>query len=194
MPVADGFDLNQNRQLPTESLPEGDAARADDVDRIVAAWQALHPELDDAPLQVFSRISRIAWLQENLRRDVFAKQGLDSWEFDVLSALRRSGEPFELTPRGLIQETLVTSGTMTTRLDKLEARGLVRRRRAEGDGRSVLVRLSEEGIAMADAAILALVDAEQRLLAELTVEQTSEMGDGLRSLLRSFEESSGDRA
>ena len=172
--------------------PAQSARMVDDVDRIAAAWQALHPGLDATPLQVFSRISRIARLQESLRRSVFAEQGLDGWEFDVLSALRRSGEPFELTPRDLIQETFVTSGTMTTRLHKLEVRHLVRRRRAEGDGRSVLVRLSEEGIRLADAAILALVEAEQKLLNSLTEEQTADMGDGLRCLLRSFAQFDAD--
>lgn len=159
----------------------------DEVDRIVRAWQQLQPDLNSTPLHVFSRISRIAWIQENLRRDVFAKVGLDGWEFDVLSALRRAGEPFQLTPRLLIQETLVTSGTMTTRLDKLQARGLVTRARAPEDGRSVVVQLSAEGIRLADEAISALMDAEQEFLDALPAGAQEQMGDALRSLLLALE-------
>jgi len=86
----------------------------DEVDDLVAAWRDQRPDLDVAPLQVLSRVSRLARHLDIARRGAFAAHGLESWEFDVLSALRRAGPPFQLTPGALLRATLVTSGTMTT--------------------------------------------------------------------------------
>lgn len=97
----------------------------DEVDRIVAAWRRARPDLDVAPLQVFSRITRIARMLDLARRRAFARHGIEGWEFDVLSALRRAGEP--LTPGRLIADTLVSSGTMTNRIDRMVDHGLVSR-------------------------------------------------------------------
>src|SRR5579859_2381974 len=92
----------------------------DEVDELVAAWQAQRPDLDVEPLHVLSRISRLARHLDIARRGAFADHGLEAWEFDVLSALRRQGPPFQLSPGALIRATLVTSGTMTNRIDRLE--------------------------------------------------------------------------
>ena len=97
----------------------------DEVDDLVAAWREQRPDLDVAPLQVLSRVSRLARHLDIARRGAFAAHGLESWEFDVLSALRRAGPPFQLTPGALLRATLVTSGTMTNRIDRLAAAGLV---------------------------------------------------------------------
>src|SRR6201984_1717683 len=99
----------------------------DEVDDLVPAWRRQRPDLDVAPLQVLSRVSRLARHLDIARRGAFASHGLEAWEFDVLSALRRAGPPFQLTPGALLRATLVTSGTMTNRIDRLAAAGLVRR-------------------------------------------------------------------
>src|SRR5690606_31482686 len=91
----------------------------DEVDRLVAAWRAERPDLDVEPLQVLSRISRLAKHLDRARRAVFAEHDLEPWEFDVLTALRRAGPPYELSPGALLRATLVTSGTMTNRIDRL---------------------------------------------------------------------------
>ena len=97
----------------------GQALR-DEVDDLVAAWQAQRPDLDVEPLQVLSRVSRLARHLDRARRDAFAGHGLEPWEFDVLAALRRQGPPYQLSPGALLRITLVTSGTMTNRIDRLE--------------------------------------------------------------------------
>ncbi len=98
----------------------------------------------------------------------FSSHGVESWEFDVLAALRRAGAPYELSPGRLLRETLVTSGTMTNRVDRLVGRGLVQRFPDPADRRGVLVRLTPEGKATVDGAFEALLDAERDLLADLS--------------------------
>src|SRR3712207_149681 len=118
---------------------------ADEVDVIAAAWLTERPDLDVAPLHILSRISRLAQLLDSRRAQAFAAHGLASHEFDVLAALRRSGQPYELTPGQLIEATHVTSGTMTNRLDRLAERNLVTRRAHPEDGRQLLVGLTSLG-------------------------------------------------
>src|SRR5690606_12018244 len=114
----------------------------DEVDRIVAAWRRERPDLDPEPLHVFSRISRLARHLELARRAAFASRGLEPWAFDVLSALRRAGAPYELTPGVLMSQTLVSSGTMTNRIDRLVARRPARRpANAHGAVRPLLSRV-----------------------------------------------------
>ena len=117
----------------------------DEVDRITAAWQRERPDLDVSPLQVLSRVSRLARHLDLARRQAFAAHDLETWEFDVLAALRRAGAPYSLSPGQLGTETLVTSGTMTNRIDRLEDRGLVRREPDPSDRRGVRVVLTDEG-------------------------------------------------
>src|SRR4051794_16485375 len=95
----------------------------DEVDRLVEAWHRERADLDLRPMHVLSRISRLSHHLDRARRQAFAEHALESWEFDVLAALRRAGEPYELSPGRLIKETLVTSGTMTNRVDRLPQRG-----------------------------------------------------------------------
>src|SRR6201992_905984 len=125
----------------------------DEVDDRVAAWRDQRPDLDVAPLQVLSRVSRLARHLDIARRGAFAAHGLESWEFDVLSALRRSGPPCQLPPGRLLRATLVTSGTMTNRIDRLAAAGLVSREPDPRDRRGVLVTLSDRGQAAVDAGV-----------------------------------------
>ena len=160
---------------------------ADDVDRIVEAWRRERPDLDVAPLQVFSRVSRLARRLDLDRAQAFAQHHLEGWEFDVLSALRRAGEPYELSPGQLIRQTLVTSGTMTNRVDRLERRGLVGRSPDPTDRRGVIVRLTPEGQQAVDAAMADLLDRERTLLAELSSTDHDELAAMLRRLLSPFE-------
>src|SRR5580693_7452680 len=104
-----------------------DAQPRDEVDDLVSAWHAERPDLNVEPLQVMSRVTRLARHTDRARRAAFAAHGLQGWEFDVLAALRRHGPPYQLSPGALLRATLVTSGTMTNRVDRLVAAGLVAR-------------------------------------------------------------------
>ena len=158
----------------------------DEVDDLVEAWGRERGDLDLAPVEVFSRISRLARHLDLARRDAFTAHGIESWEFDVLAALRRAGAPYELSPGRLLRETLVTSGTMTNRVDRLTARGLVERLPDPRDRRGVLVRLTIEGKAAVDGAFEALLAAEAALLADLPDRERTRLAGLLRSLLAPF--------
>src|SRR5690348_16740149 len=160
----------------------GQALR-DEVDDLVAAWHAERPDLDVKPLQVLSRVSRLARHLDRARRTAFADHGLEPWEFDVLAALRRQGPPYELSPGALLRTTLVTSGTMTNRVDRLEQAGLVRRRPDPEDKRGVLVTLTAAGQTRADAALADLLESEQALLSPLPAASRQALAGLLRTLL-----------
>jgi DNA-binding MarR family transcriptional regulator len=160
----------------------------DEVDRIVASWRRERPDLDVAPLEVLSRVGRLARHLDRRRREAFTLTGIESWEFDVLAALRRAGEPYELSPSQLMAQTLVTSGTMTTRVEKLAARRLVdRARRESGDRRGVRVRLTTKGRAAVDAAFERLLEHERTLLGALTESERAELAAMLRTLVLPFD-------
>lgn len=163
----------------------------DEVDRILDAWAAERPDLNTTPLAVLSRVTRIAAHLAAVRRSAFAASSLEPWEFDVLSALRRAGQPYELSPGELLRETLVTSGTMTTRIDKLTARHLVARRADPRDGRSRRVRLTARGRGTVDAALERLVAVEQELLAPLGAADRERTADLLRTLALRIEGTPG---
>lgn len=155
----------------------------DEVDRLVEAWQRERPDLDVAPMQVLSRVSRLSHHLDRARRESFNDHGLESWEFDVLAALRRAGTPYELSPGRLIKETLVTSGTMTNRVDRLAARGLVGRRTDPKDGRGILVSLTAKGRIAVDAAIADLLTAERDILAGVSDDEQDQLAGLLRRLI-----------
>ncbi|KGM13956.1 MarR family winged helix-turn-helix transcriptional regulator [Cellulomonas bogoriensis] len=159
----------------------------DEVDRIVEAWQRERPDLDVAPLAVLSRVSRLARHLDHARRGAFARHELELWEFDVLSALRRAGEPYQLSPGALVTQTLVTSGTMTNRIDRLAARGLVERLPAPADRRGVLVRLTAAGRTRVDGALEDLLRVERGLLGGLAVEDRETLATLLRVLVAPFD-------
>jgi DNA-binding MarR family transcriptional regulator len=168
-------------------VPAADGEPRDEVDELVVAWRAQRPDLDVEPMQVLSRVSRLARHLDIARRGAFAGHGLEAWEFDVLSALRRAGPPFQLTPGALLRATLVTSGTMTNRIDRLAAAGLVRREPDPRDRRGVLVTLSELGQAAVDAALTDLLNREQSLLAGLDAGERGTLASLLRTLLAPFD-------
>lgn len=162
-------------------------AKRDEVDQIVDAWRRERGDLDVGPLQVLSRVTRLARLLDQARGSAFADHGLDGWEFDVLSALRRVGAPYELSPGALVQQTLVTSGTMTNRVDRLESRGLVERHPAPKDRRGVLVRLTAAGRDAVDAAMVELLEHERAILAHLPRRDRDTLAGSLRTLLSAVE-------
>ena len=160
-----------------------DGGVLDEVDLIVDAWRRERPDLDVAPLHVLSRVGRLAAVLDERRANAFVEHGLQGHEFDVLSVLRRSGEPFELTAGELATLTHVTSGTMTSRLDRLSARGFVTRHPDPADGRIVRVRLSAAGRARVDDAFAALLDGERELLSVLPSAERDQLAGALRRLL-----------
>lgn len=164
----------------------------DEVDDIVDAWRAQRPDLDAEPLHVLSRISRLGRHLDRARRNAFAAHGLESWEFDVLSALRRQGEPYQMTPGALLRATLVTSGTMTNRIDRLAGAGLVRRQPDPHDKRGVLVTLTGRGMAKADDALADLLCRERTLLADLDGRDATTLAGLLRILLAPFDAAQPD--
>ena len=158
----------------------------DEVDALIEAWERERSDLDLSAVAVFSRISRLAHHLDRARREAFTAHSIEPWEFDVLAALRRAGTPYELSPGRLIRETLVTSGTMTNRVDRLAARGLVERHPDPDDRRGVIVRLTREGKAAVDGAFGARVAAEAELLAGLPERDRTRLAGLLRTLLAPF--------
>ncbi|WP_067435566.1 MarR family winged helix-turn-helix transcriptional regulator [Nocardioides jensenii] len=158
----------------------------DEVDDLVDAWARERADLDLGPVEVFSRIGRLARHLDLARRTAFNEHGIESWEFDVLAALRRAGGDYELSPGRLIKETLVTSGTMTNRVDRLAARGLVERLPDPNDRRGVLVRLTPEGRSTVDGAFAALLESERELLGDLSARDRKQLADTLRRLMAPF--------
>ena len=164
------------------------------MDSLVAAWQRERPDLDVSPMQVLSRVSRLARHLDRQRSAAFSAYGLESWEFDVLAALRRAGAPYQLSPGQLLRETMVTSGTMTNRVDRLAARRLVARESHPEDRRGILVTLTGTGKQTVDAALADLLTAEEDILAGLTTAQQSSLAVALRALLLPYDEDQGDPA
>ncbi|MCC7127256.1 MAG: MarR family transcriptional regulator [Microbacteriaceae bacterium] len=161
--------------------------RRDEVDRIVEAWVRERPDLNFEPLQVLSRIGRLSRHLDRARRDAFQSSDLDPWEFDVLSALRRAGAPYQLTPKALLQQTLVSSGTMTNRIDRLAERGLVSRHSDPNDGRGILVTMTERGQERVDSAITMLLRAEAEILKRLPPLDRERLAGLLRKLILDFD-------
>lgn len=159
----------------------------DEVDGLVEAWRRERPDLDLGPLEVLSRVSRLNHHLDRARRTAFSEHGIELWEFDVLAALRRAGSPYELSPGRLIRETLVTSGTMTNRVDRLEQRGFVTRMPDPSDRRGVLVRLTPAGRSAVDGALDGLLTREADLLAALNDSERDQLAGLLRSLVVDFE-------
>jgi DNA-binding MarR family transcriptional regulator len=159
----------------------------DEVDRLVAGWRDALPDVDVSPLEVLSRVTRLARHLDRQRAAVFARHDLEVWTFDVLSALRRAGPAHELSPGQLLGQTMVTSGTMTNRVDRLEQRGLVRRRPDPGDARSVRVQLTPAGRRRVDAALRDLVAREDSILANLDASEREMLAGLLRRVVAPFD-------
>ncbi len=159
----------------------------DDVDLILRDWSAARSDLDIAPMAVFSRISRIAKRLDKVRALAFERSGLSAWEFDVLAVLRRGGAPYRQSPKVLVKQTMVSSGTMTNRIDRMVERGLVNRLTDPNDGRGVLVEMTQQGQTLVDAAITRLVDAEDQLIGALSRADRERLATLLRRLTLSVD-------
>lgn len=159
----------------------------DEVDEIVAAWREQRPDVDTSPMQVLSRVSRLSRHLDLARRRAFAAHDLEPWAFDVLSALRRAGEPYALTPGTLMTDLLVTSGTMTNRIDRLEEAGLVERIPSPTDRRAVLVVLTPSGLKTVDDALITLLECEREILVPLDAATRDRLASRLRDLLLPFD-------
>ena len=158
----------------------------DAVDRILAQWRDELPDLDCSPMGVIGRISQLQREVYLAQRATFARHGLDVPSFDVLAALRRAGPPYELTPTALMRTALVTSGAITQRLDRLEERGLITRRRSRDDGRAVVVSLTDAGRQALAAALPDHLDTERKLLEGLSDDDREQLTGLLRRFLVSL--------
>ena len=138
----------------------------DRVARIQAEWARERPDVDTGPQGVIGRLHRIANHLTGELTLLYAQYGLSEGEFDVLAALRRAGAPYERAPGEIALHTMVTTGAVTKRVDRLEQAGLVRRRRSDDDGRGRVVRLTPAGKRLIDKAFAAHMANEQRLLNE----------------------------
>ncbi|AFL54646.1 HTH-type transcriptional regulator PecS [Sinorhizobium fredii USDA 257] len=159
----------------------------DHVDKILAQWRSERPELDISAMGPLGRLARLRAHIAREQETVFAEHDLTSASFDVLATLRRSGPPFQLSPGELLAATMVTSGTMTNRLDQLERAGLVERLDNPEDRRGVIIALTPEGLKRIDAAAAAHVANQQRLIAGLEPEERSALDALLRKFLATFE-------
>lgn len=159
------------------------AARRDAVDHIAEQWRAERPDLDPSPIEVVGRVSRLSRLIDRHLAANFARHDLEPWMYDVLATLRRSGEPHALTAGELLASSMVTTGAITNRIDRLEGRGLVRRVADPGDRRRVLVQLTPEGRTLVDDVTPGHLATESELLAPLSGRQRAELARTLRTLL-----------
>lgn len=163
------------------------ARQHDAVDVILDQWRRERPDLDPAPMGPIGRLKRCAALLEGRLEAGFASYGLSVWEFDMLAALRRSGSPYRLSPTELFSTLMVTSGTMTHRLKRLETRGWIERLPNEEDARSMLVQLTRKGLALINRAVESHLDNERRLLAALPAESLAALDAQLSALLLTLE-------
>jgi DNA-binding MarR family transcriptional regulator len=158
----------------------------DAVDRVIAQWDAVRPDLDNSPIGVVGRVSRLSRLIDRRLGENFARFGIENWMYDMMATLRRSGEPYELTAGDLVRQTMVTTGAITNRIDRLVERGFVERAGAE-DRRKVIVRLTDRGRQLVDDVVGDHLATERELLAALSPRQQAEMTTLLRTLLVSLD-------
>jgi DNA-binding MarR family transcriptional regulator len=163
---------------------------ADAIDAIIEQWRRERPEVAIEPMSVLGRVVRLARVLEREYKKFFAEHGLEQWEFDVLTTLRRSGEPYELMASALLKATMVTSGAITNRIDRMESKGLVERVRALDDRRSVLIRLTPHGLEVVDQLLGLNLAYAAHMLEPLDPVQREQLADMLRTLLESFGDTS----
>lgn len=159
----------------------------DHVDKILRQWGQERPDLE---LGAMGTIGRIKRLNRHLMRGMektWSAHDLNGASFDVLATLRRSGPPYALSPGDMVASTMVTSGTMTNRIDQLEKAKLVERIRNPNDGRGFLIALTAQGLERIDKVATAHVETQAKLVAALTGEQRAQLDDLLRQFLGGFE-------
>lgn len=159
----------------------------DKVDKIITEWNRERPDLDATSMALIGRLKKVEQFLSLEMAKTFSKHGLNLANFDVLATLRRSGSPYALSPNDLIKSTMVTSGTMTNRIDQLVKVGLVERINNPNDGRSVVVALTKAGFEVIDSAIVAHVDTQNKLTSNLSQDDQNHLNDLLRKFLKYFE-------
>lgn len=164
-------------------------SRMDHVDRILEQWNRERPDLDVEPMGLIGRFKRLSRHLARGMEQTFREHGLNLASFDVLATLRRSGEPYRLSPGELMASTMVTSGTMTHRIDQLVESGYVERISNPADGRSFLIGLTEEGFQVIEAAVTDHVATQHRLTAGLSPSEFRRLNRLLRKFLESVEHS-----
>jgi DNA-binding MarR family transcriptional regulator len=155
----------------------------DAVDAIVEEWAAVRPEVDSSPIEVIGRISRLSRLVDRRLAENFARHGIEAWMYDVLATLRRGGAPYELTAGELVDRTMVTTGAITNRIDRLLERGLVERFPSADDRRRVIVRLTAAGLDLVDGVVGGHLEVEREILSPLSDRQRREVARHLRAVL-----------
>lgn len=168
-------------------MSKKDSQPNDAVDAIVAQWSRERPELDLSPMAAIGRLQRCAALLQIQLDQYFAQYDLSLWEFDMLAALRRAGQPYCLSPTELFSTLMVTSGTMTHRLKRMESTGLIHRIANPADARSMLVQLSEQGLKLIDQMISGHLENERKILANIRPEDVQILDQQLAGLLRVLE-------
>jgi DNA-binding MarR family transcriptional regulator len=164
----------------------------DSVDAIRRAWARERPDVDSSSIGIVTRIWRLARALDRARAGTLEALGTDAATLDALATLRRAGPPYRLTAGELQRRSLVTSGAITQRLDRLEGTGLVRREPDDDDGRVVQVVLTPRGRRLVDRVFVALMEQEQGLLAPLSSAERTRLTATLRTWLGWFE-GGGDR-
>ncbi len=157
------------------------------VDNVLEQWNRERPDLNVLPMGLIGRVKR---LHQHLMREMektFAEHGLNHASFDVLATLRRSGVPYRLSPNELIERTMVTSGTMTNRIDQLVKSGYVERVGNPKDGRSVLVGLKKKGLAVIEAAVTDHVETQAMLTDHLSTSEFQRLDRLLKTFLMNLE-------
>jgi DNA-binding MarR family transcriptional regulator len=160
----------------------------DAVDRILGQWQRERPDLAGElwPMELVGRVQRLNRVLERELRTFYAARDLELWEADVLLTLRRAGPPYALTPGALIKAAMITSGAMTNRIDRLEAKGLVRRSPGADDRRSVRVALTPRALELIDSFLTEHLTNEARLFAGLSADERAQLAGVLRTALHAL--------
>ncbi|MEE4255357.1 MAG: MarR family transcriptional regulator [Desulfuromusa sp.] len=164
----------------------------DKVDKILLQWNKERPDLDVGPMGVIGRVKRLYQSLTSEMDKTFSAHGLNHAKFDVLATLRRSGAPYRLSPNDLLALTMVTSGTMTNRIDQLVKAGLVERIPNPDDGRSFLIALTNKGFTVIDKAVDDHVKTQARLTTGLSLEEIEAFNDLLKKFLKTLESSAAD--
>lgn len=190
---------SKNREVPALRNTRASASTAengdwnDALERIVEDWETQRPDIDASPMLVLARIARIEAMKRPFINSVFARFDLNSGLFDVLAALRRAGPPYRCTPTYLAESTMLTTGGITGRLDKLETAGMVERERSDNDRRIAYAKLTKKGLETVDILVGEHLENERGLLATLSEERLARLREDLAALEHSVYLATGGR-
>jgi DNA-binding MarR family transcriptional regulator len=173
----------------TQPEPANSETEESPLGRLVAQWERERPDLDPAPMRIFGLIARTHALSTEFLNRLLAEKGLNRGTFDVLSALRRAGQPYRLTPKQLSESLMLSGAGMTSRLDRLESKSLIIRRPDPEDRRSLQIELSKEGIELIDSIIPRFVAGQHQIADQLGKTGAADLTRLLTSLSAALESS-----